>query len=81
MTPEQMKKFDVVLTTYQVVAKEHADTGALAREEFAMSQGPSKRQKKGLKGLFGVHWKVSHMNDVQLCAYLPSYPLLSAYHP
>lgn len=56
-----MKKYDVILTTYQVVTKEHADSGGLAREEFSMTQGPSKRQKKGSKGLFGVHWKVRSM--------------------
>ncbi|KAL5485063.1 ARC19 [Sanghuangporus weigelae] len=50
VNPSQLKKYDVVITTYQVVVSEH--TGG-ARNG---SSGPSKRQKTG-SGLFGVSWK------------------------
>ncbi len=56
--PDQLKKFDVVITTYQVVAKEHEN--AVKSGGPVSTQGPSKKQKKNL-GLFGVLWKVSFL--------------------
>ncbi|KAI5123845.1 hypothetical protein M0805_005664 [Coniferiporia weirii] len=61
ITPEQMKKYDVIITTYQVVAKEHADFGGNVRSES--SHGPSKKQKTGVKGLFGVRWKRAILDE------------------
>lgn len=53
MTPEQLKKYDVVITTYQTVAKEHGDLGG--RTSLG---GPSQKKLKTEKGLFDVPWKV-----------------------
>lgn len=52
---DQLKKYDVVITTYQVVTKEHEN--AMKSGGPVSTQGPSKKQKKNL-GLFGVLWKV-----------------------
>ena len=49
MSPEQLKKYDVVLTTYQTVAKEHGDFG---------TSGPSQKKQKTERALFDVKWKV-----------------------
>lgn len=51
---ERLRKYDVVITTYQVVAKEHAN--------LDKGQQSSKKKRKGVsgpQGLFGVKWKVS----------------------
>ncbi|THH08085.1 hypothetical protein EW145_g2943 [Phellinidium pouzarii] len=53
ITSEKMKKYDVIITTYQVVAKEHTDAGKISND----LANPSKKQKTETKGLFGVHWK------------------------
>lgn len=60
-----MKNFDVILTTYQVVTREYADSGA-ANVDHA-SQVPKKKRKKGTKSLFDVHWKVSTSRPLSLC--------------
>lgn len=52
---DQLKKYDVVITTYQVVTKEHEN--AMKSGGPVSTQGPSKKQKKKL-GLFEVLWKV-----------------------
>ncbi|KAH8119200.1 SNF2 family N-terminal domain-containing protein [Phellopilus nigrolimitatus] len=57
ITPEQMKKYDIIITTYQVVTQEHADSGSVARSAMNSSQGPSKKQKKNTRGVFDVQWK------------------------
>lgn len=58
LTPQELKRFDVVITTYQTVAGEHVD-GAKDR-----SGEPSKKKKKKIIGsLFEVQWKVR----VKLC--------------
>lgn len=49
MSPEQLKKYDVVITTYQIVAKEHGESGA---------SGPSQKKQKTERALFDVRWKV-----------------------
>jgi SWI/SNF-related matrix-associated actin-dependent regulator of chromatin subfamily A3 len=61
MTPEQLKKYDVVITTYQVVTKEHGDLGSKAGFD-----GPSQKKQKLEKGLFDVKWKVSWDRVVRL---------------
>ncbi|EJD03150.1 uncharacterized protein FOMMEDRAFT_108290 [Fomitiporia mediterranea MF3/22] len=50
-SPDRLRKYDVVITTYQVVVGEHAGSGAARNDS-----GSSKRQKTG-SGLFGVQWK------------------------
>ncbi|KII92184.1 hypothetical protein PLICRDRAFT_133581 [Plicaturopsis crispa FD-325 SS-3] len=50
MTPEQLAKYDVVITTYQTVAGEHTGSDKTDGE-------PSKKKKKVSKGLFDVQWK------------------------
>ncbi|EMD30973.1 hypothetical protein CERSUDRAFT_120235 [Gelatoporia subvermispora B] len=50
MSPDELKKYDIVITTYQTVTKEHGDRSAGSGE-------PSKKKKKSHKGLFDVHWK------------------------
>ena len=52
MTPEQLKQYDVVITTYQTVAKEHGDLGKNG------SNGPTQKKQKTEKGLFDMRWKV-----------------------
>ncbi|KAI0940604.1 hypothetical protein AcW1_003757 [Taiwanofungus camphoratus] len=47
MTPEELKKYDVVITTYQTVTKEHGDVG----------DEPVKKKKKVQRGLFDIQWK------------------------
>lgn len=51
ISPERLRKYDVVITTYQVVAGEY--TGPT---KSGGGQGPSKKQKTGA-GLFGMKWK------------------------
>ena len=55
MTPEQLKKHDVVITTYQTVAGEHA---AMSSSKAGLD-GPSQKRKKMDQGLFDVQWKAS----------------------
>ncbi|OCH84706.1 hypothetical protein OBBRIDRAFT_891624 [Obba rivulosa] len=49
MTPDELKKYDVVITTYQTVTQEHGYTSAGGE--------PNKKRKKSEKGLFDVQWK------------------------
>ena len=56
MDIDKLKKYDVVITTYQVVTKEHDNM--IKNGTHAGSQVSSKRPKKDL-GVFGVQWKVS----------------------
>ncbi|KAH9892824.1 SNF2 family N-terminal domain-containing protein [Cubamyces lactineus] len=51
MIPAELKKFDVVITTYQTVALEH-DLGATTK-----SGAPAAKKQKTDKGLFDVAWK------------------------
>ncbi|CCM03320.1 uncharacterized protein FIBRA_05448 [Fibroporia radiculosa] len=54
MSPEELKKYDVIITTYQTVTKEHGDSFVTKTEV----EGPSqKRSKKSENGLFDVAWK------------------------
>ncbi|KAJ6587041.1 SNF2 family N-terminal domain-containing protein [Mycena vulgaris] len=48
ISPKELQKFDVVITTYQTVAGEHDDRDAAA---------PSKKKKKVERTLFGIQWK------------------------
>ena len=50
MTPEQLKKYDVVLSTYQTVAKEYGD--------FDLGRGLTQKRQKTENALFSVKWKV-----------------------
>ena len=54
----ELKKYDVVLTTYQTVVKER--TGGSAKGEMEMDGMPSKKKAKvaALDTLFKVSWKV-----------------------
>lgn len=49
MSAEELRKYDVVITTYQTVAGEHTD---------AAKDVPSKKRKKTDQALFDVQWKV-----------------------
>lgn len=51
MSSAELQKFDVVITTYQIVAGEHADA--------ANTVVPSKKKKKLDRSLFEVNWKVN----------------------
>jgi SWI/SNF-related matrix-associated actin-dependent regulator of chromatin subfamily A3 len=51
MTSEELKAFDIVITTYQTVAGQH--TGG--------SEGNIKKKKKSEHSLFEVRWKVSDL--------------------
>ncbi|EKM54585.1 uncharacterized protein PHACADRAFT_197015 [Phanerochaete carnosa HHB-10118-sp] len=57
MTPEELKKYDIVLTTYQTVAKEHGDLGKNG------ANGPSQKKQKTEKGLFDVQWKRAILDE------------------
>ncbi|KAJ7045638.1 SNF2 family N-terminal domain-containing protein [Mycena alexandri] len=48
ISPKELRKFDVVITTYQTVAGEHDDKGSAA---------PSKKKKKVEQSLFDIQWK------------------------
>jgi len=50
MSPEELRKYDVVVTTYQTVAGEHSN---------ASKSGSSKKKKKNEPTLFNVRWKAS----------------------
>lgn len=50
MDAEALRKFDVVITTYQTVATEHSDNS---------SGAPSKKKKKVERTLFDIEWKVN----------------------
>ncbi|KAI0675019.1 SNF2 family N-terminal domain-containing protein [Trametes maxima] len=51
LSPSELKKYDIVITTYQTVALEH-DLGASAK-----SGAPTAKKQKTEKALFDVHWK------------------------
>ena len=55
MTTEDLKKYDVVITTYQTVTNEHADAAATS----AGDDGSTKKKRKTQGSLFQVSWKVS----------------------
>lgn len=48
MSPEELQKYDMVITTYQTVAGEHSD---------ASKGGLSKKKKKTEQTLFNIQWK------------------------
>ncbi|KAI0730200.1 SNF2 family N-terminal domain-containing protein [Fomitopsis betulina] len=53
MAPEDLKKYDVVITTYQTITNEHADASATAAGD-----GSSAKKKRKTQGsLFQVSWK------------------------
>ena len=51
LSAAELQKYDVVITTYQIVAGEHNDSSAGA-------EGGSKKKKKNERCLFDVKWKV-----------------------
>ena len=64
MSAATLRKCDVVLTTYQVVAGELPGAGgAKAKvvndESDSDDPGPDKKKRKGSAELFAVKWKVS----------------------
>lgn len=60
MTPQQLMKYDVVITTYQVVTGD-ADFS----EQPGIEGGPAKKKKKNGKGLLNVKWKVCMQPFIQ----------------
>lgn len=60
MTPAELKKHDVVITTYQTVAQEL---------ELSLAgkggRAPAAKKQKTEKGLFDVAWKVRHRELLQ----------------
>ena len=54
MSAEELKKYDIVITTYQTVAKEHGN----AAGKVKIDGEPSKKRKKAESSLFDVKWKV-----------------------
>lgn len=56
MTPQQLMKYDVVITTYQVVSGD-VDFSSVTQHGIE-GVGPAKKKKKTGNGLFGVKWKV-----------------------
>lgn len=56
MTPQQLMKYDMVITTYQVVSGD-ADFSTVTHHGID-GEGPEKKKKKSGEGLFEVKWKV-----------------------
>ena len=56
MTPAELKKYDVVITTYQTVTQEH-DLSVVGK-----GGAPAAKKQKTDKGLFDVAWKVCRLN-------------------
>lgn len=52
MSAADLKKYDVVITTYQTVTKEHENSGGLA------AAVGNKKRKTSDRALFEVDWKV-----------------------
>lgn len=53
MTPEELKNYDIVITTYQTVAGEHGDASVTK----VIGEEPVKRKRKSANALFAVPWK------------------------
>jgi SWI/SNF-related matrix-associated actin-dependent regulator of chromatin subfamily A3 len=53
ISAEDLQRYDIVITTYQTIAGEHAQA------EGSTGAGPSKKKKKVERTLFDVAWKVS----------------------
>ena len=53
MSPAELKKYDVVITTYQSVVQDHE------LSLVGKAGGSATKRQKTDKGLFGVKWKVS----------------------
>ena len=56
MTPQQLMRHDIVITTYQVVSGD-ADFSTIMQHGIE-GGGPAKKKKKSERGLFDVKWKV-----------------------
>lgn len=54
MTTEDLKKYDIVITTYQTVTNEHADASVAP----AGDDGSTKKKRKTQGSLFQLSWKV-----------------------
>ena len=54
MTAEQLKKFDVVITTYQIVTGEHDNAAAFSVD----GPMPSQKKRRMESTLFEIAWKV-----------------------
>lgn len=54
MSAEELRQYDVVITTYQTVAGEHDSVPTTNGEA-----GPSKKKMKAEMSLFKVKWKVN----------------------
>ena len=52
LTPAELKRYDVVITTYQTVTQEH-DLASVRK-----GGSPAAKKRKTDKGLFDVAWKV-----------------------
>lgn len=55
MSAEELQKYDVVITTYQSVTREHENAGGAA----VVGAGNKKRKTASDRALFEVKWKVS----------------------
>ena len=55
VTPEDLSEFDVVITTYQVVAQDYSFSSGIATK--IDTDGKAKKKKKSNGGLFDVKWK------------------------
>ena len=60
-TPQELMKYDVVITTYQVVTKEFTDNVDPFPPENATNgdkKGAVKKRKKNLPNMYAMRWKV-----------------------
>ncbi|KAF8588628.1 hypothetical protein K439DRAFT_1651796 [Ramaria rubella] len=55
VTPEHLTKFDVIITTYQIVTQDYTASNSVATK--ADADGNAKKRKKSTSGLFDVKWK------------------------
>lgn len=58
MTPAELKRYDIVITTYQTVTQEH-DLSMVGK-----GGAPLAKKQKTDQGLFGVGWKVGSASCV-----------------
>ncbi len=60
MTPAELKRYDIVITTYQTVAGEHTSSSPVT------GGPPAAKKQKMDKGLFDVAWKVQEIHPARL---------------
>lgn len=53
---KELQTYDVVITTYQIISKEHTDEESSV--DVSAGLNGVKKRKRSAKGLFNIEWKV-----------------------